>query len=138
MRRTRSLIFLALIAVGCGASKTETALPTHQEQVSTKADPWLLELDDSKASALALLWNGLIGVRLSRSGSGIGPGGKPLGFFMIDEYEPKGEEKLLEMPNPIIATWSVGNTLYQPNQKDHDFIKSGGTPLDPSGQISGS
>jgi trehalose/maltose hydrolase-like predicted phosphorylase len=83
------------------------------------------------------LWNGLLGVRISRSSNGFGPDGKPLGFFMIDEYQPDGEEKLVDLPNPILVSWSVGNSIYNgDNSKPHDFIKSGGTPLDTSGTIS--
>ncbi len=87
---------------------------------------------DPSAEAPALLWNGLIGVRIGRNGSGLGQDGKPLGFFMIDEYQPSGEEKTLPLPNPILVTWAVGNELFTPeNKTTHDFLKSGGTPLDP-------
>jgi len=51
---------------------------------------------------------------------------------MIDEYDPKGEEKIRTMPNPLMVAWAVGNSLYKGGQ-NYDFVKSGGTPLDPRG-----
>jgi hypothetical protein len=78
------------------------------------------------------LWNGLIGVRLARSGAGLDADGKPLGFFQIDEYESSGEEKILQLPSPALVTLAVGNELFTPDKKsEHDFLKSGGTLLDP-------
>ena len=51
---------------------------------------------------------------------------------MIDEYEPSGEEKIRPMPNPILVTWTLGNELFDSKTKaTHNFLKSGGTPLDP-------
>lgn len=95
------------------------------------SDGWVLTNRDPNAGAPALLWNGLIGVRISRNGNGLDYNGKPLGFYMIDEYQPGGEEKILPLPSPLLVTWAVGNELFTPDNKaTHDFLRSGGTPLD--------
>ncbi len=95
-------------------------------------DPWVLTTLDGHGGEPAYLSNGLIGVRIGRSAGGLDPEGKPLGFFMVDEYEPKGEERIRSMPHPLLVTLAVGNKTYQ-GGNDYDFLKSGGTPLDPRG-----
>lgn len=95
-------------------------------------DPWVLTTLDGRGGEPAYLSNGLIGVRVGRNAGGLDPKGKPYGFFMIDEYQREGEEKILVLPNPLLVTWAVGNKLYTGGDA-HDFIKSGGTPLDPRG-----
>jgi len=65
---------------------------------------------DATAPEPALLWNGLIGVRIGRDGTGVGVDGKPLGFFAIDEYDTTGEEKIRSLPNPLPTGFADGNT----------------------------
>lgn len=130
MRRLAVLVVLAALA-GCGSSPKTTA--SSKPAPPPPIAPWVLTTLDGQGGEPAYLSNGLIGLRVGRSGGGLAPDGKPLGFFMIDEYEPKGEEKIRTMPNPIMVTWAVGNTLYDGKERNYDFIKSGGTPLDPRG-----
>ncbi len=130
------VVVLALIAIGCQpSSDSGTKTGTVSAPVaanSGKADGWVLSTNDGTGGAPALLWNGLIGVRVARTGGGLDYDGKPLGFYMIDEYEPSGEEKIRPMPNPILVTWTLGNELFDSKTKaTHNFLKSGGTPLDP-------
>jgi trehalose/maltose hydrolase-like predicted phosphorylase len=61
------------------------------------ADPWILACNDPRATEPALLWNGLIGIRLGRDGNAA-PGDT---LFMIDQYEKSGEEKIIPLPNPV-------------------------------------
>ena len=131
MRRSSFLLVLGLLSVGCGhRAAQEIKTPATAEAVAP--DAWVLSTHDSSGGPPALLWNGLIGVRIARTGGGLDYEGKPLGFYMIDEYQKDGEEKILPMPNPLLVTWTVGNELFNSkNRDDHNFLKSGGTPLDP-------
>lgn len=129
MRRALPVV-AALVLAGCGGPKggqnqTAAAPPAP-------LDPWVLTTLDGRGGEPAYLSNGLIGVRVGRNGGGLGPDGKPTPFFMIDEYETSGEEKIRPMPNPLLVTWAVGNTLFS-GKEDYDFLKSGGTALDPRG-----
>ncbi len=96
----------------------------------TPLDPWVLTTLDGGDAEPAYLSNGLIGVRVGRNGGGLGPEGKPLGFFMIDEVDPVGEEKIRPLPNPLLVTWALG---VEPYKEGTDPTKTGGTPLDPRG-----
>ena len=125
MRRALPLLLLAL--VGCGGPKRAVVV-----QKAAPPAPWVLTTLDGRDPEPAYLSNGLLGVRVGRNASGLGPDGKPLGFFMIDEYEGSGEEKIRPLPNPLLVTLAVGNKTYQGGE-DYDFLKSGGTPLDPRG-----
>ena len=108
-------------------------IPSDRGPLATAPlDPWVLTTLDGRDPEPAYLSNGLIGVRVGRNASGLGPDGKPLGFFMIDEYDGTGEEKIRPLPNPLLVTFAVGNKTYQGGD-DYDFLKSGGTPLDPRG-----
>ena len=125
----RALPLLAALIVGCGhggSSSTVAAKPAPPPPL----DPWVLTTLDGSGGEPAYLSNGLIGVRVGRNGGGLGPDGKPLGFFMIDEYDPAGEEKIRPMPNPLLVTWALGNALYK---EGGEMVKTGGTPLDPRG-----
>jgi trehalose/maltose hydrolase-like predicted phosphorylase len=125
---------LLLLTGGCAKPG---AISASRQNSQESTDPWVLGTPASDSPVPALLWNGLLGIRVSRTGNGFGPDGKPLGFFMIDEYQPSGEEKIIEMPNPILVNWSVGNQIYDGDKsKEHDFVRSGGTPLSPTGKIS--
>ena len=125
----RASPFLLLLLVGCGGPKKAAVVPLVSP---APLSPWTLTTLDGRDPEPAYLSNGLLGVRVGRNASGLGPDGKPLGFFMIDEYEPKGEEKIRPLPNPLLVTLAVGNKTYQGGD-DYDFLKSGGTPLDPRG-----
>jgi hypothetical protein len=134
VRRFGFLILVSIFFVGCGNPKAETdKLPKPAEtSPSVGSNGWVLTTTEAAGETPALLWNGLIGVRIGRTGGGLDYEGKPLGFYMIDEYQKDGEEKILSMPNPILVTWTLGNELFNAQNKDtHNFLKSGGTPLDP-------
>jgi len=64
-------------------------------------DPWILYCNDPAQAEPALLWNGLIGVRIGRGGAGTDSKETPTPFFAIDQYEQGGEEKIKTLPNPI-------------------------------------
>ncbi len=131
MRRLAVLVVLAALA-GCNRSSSSpsAAKPAPPAPI----DPWILTTLDGQGGEPAYLSNGLIGVRIGRNGGGLDPTGKPLGFYMIDEYDPTGEEKIRTMPSPVMVAWAVGNSLYK-GERNYDFVKSGGTPLDPRGGI---
>ncbi|MFQ3667628.1 MAG: hypothetical protein SNJ61_01880 [Fimbriimonadaceae bacterium] len=74
-------------------------------------DPWVLATEDPRAETPALLWNGLIGIRVGRSGTSIDNAGQVLPFFKIDEYEVSGEEKIVPLPGPLQIEARVGDTL---------------------------
>lgn len=74
-------------------------------------DPWVLATEDPRAETPALLWNGLIGIRVSRSGTSVDNAGQVLPFFKVDEYEVSGEEKIIPLPGPLQIETRVGDTL---------------------------
>ena len=130
-----AVALVGLSLTGC-SSRGSVRSTSNRQRATTiaKPDGWILTTHEAGSGAPALLWNGLIGVRIARNGGGLGPDGKPLGFYMIDEYEHAGEEKILPLPDPILVTWAVGNELSTPSDKtQHDPLNSGGTPLDPAG-----
>jgi len=114
MRVRAVSLFVCLLAVaGCNRSSAPAAKAPPKP---APVDPWVLATLDPSADEPALLWNGLIGVRLARNGSGLAADGKPLGFFMIDEYETSGEEKIRTLPNPLAQRWVAGQeTLLDPS-----------------------
>ena len=59
-------------------------------------DKWVLTTLDSGDPTPALLWNGLIGIRVGRDASG-----KDQPFFSIDEYDTTGEEKIRTLQSPL-------------------------------------
>lgn len=74
-------------------------------------DPWVLATEDPTAQTPALLWNGLIGIRVGRSGTSFDNAGQVLPFFKIDEYEVSGEEKIVPLPGPLQIEARAGETL---------------------------
>jgi hypothetical protein len=76
---------------------------------------------DPAATLPALLWNGWIGLRLGRDGTGFGPEGSALPLFHVDEYERDGEEKIRPLPHPFairieaegVPLRPVGGTEYR-------------------------
>jgi len=127
MKRALPWLIAALLAAGCTHETTKPAGPSK----TSGNDVWTLTETDPNDATPALLWNGLIGVRIGRNGSGMDSTGAPLGFFMCDEYGSGPEEKILTMPNPILLTIAVGNEVYEDKKSDYDPVKSGGTLLDP-------
>jgi trehalose/maltose hydrolase-like predicted phosphorylase len=112
-------LLFGLILAGCGPTGASKPTATNTPDASAPAaagpvDPWVLEAVDVNDSEPALLWNGLIGVRIARDGSGLGPDSKPLGFFCVDEYDTSGEEKIRTLPNPLAATFKSGLDTIDP------------------------
>ena len=104
IRRLAALLVFLQVLVGCrGGGTAQVNTPPPKAPV----DPWVLSTLDSRRGEPAVLWNGLIGVRVGRSGAGIDGQGKPLPFFMIDEYDTSGEEKIRTLPNPLAFVWRV-------------------------------
>lgn len=89
------LTLVALLAAGCGGSRTAAGPP------KAPVDPWVLACVDKAAKSPALVTNGLIGLRLGRDGSGVGP------MFSSDAFQPArdGEEKILALANPLALQW---------------------------------
>ena len=125
----RAFPFFFLVALGCGRPSAPSAAKVA---VPAPLDPWVLTTLDGSGGEPAYLSNGLIGVRIGRNAGGLGPDGKPLGFFMVDEVETSGEEKIRPLPSPLLVSLAIGNKTYE-GGNDYDFLKSGGTPLDPRG-----
>lgn len=103
------LVFLSL---GCGSKSSPTAPKVAQH---APARPWDLVCLDPASTTPALLWNGLIGVRLNRAGEGTG---QP--FFAIDEYETTGEEKIRTLESPMAAKLTIGDEVLGP-EKGTDY-----------------
>lgn len=62
----------------------------------------MLNCVDATIDNPALLWNGLVGLRIGRDGTGSGP------MFMIDEFDPTADEKIRILPNVLEGTWTAG------------------------------
>lgn len=92
----------AIGLAGCHGGGETAQTPTAMKSKPAPVDPWVLTCVDPNATEPALLWNGLIGVRIGRDGTGIGGDGKPLPMFAIDEYEKTGEEKIVPQANPLV------------------------------------
>lgn len=90
--RKRVALFAFALAAGCGGPK-EQPKPVYAPPPPV-VDAWVLGTRDARAEEPALLWNGLIGIRILRDGAGGA-------FFAIDEYETTGEEKIRMLPNPL-------------------------------------
>jgi len=90
---------VGLVLVGCGGPKPAPVAVAAKPTLPV--DPWILYCNDPAQTEPALLWNGLIGVRIGRSGMGLTSDEKPLPFFAIDRYEQAGEEKIKTLPNPL-------------------------------------
>ncbi|WP_144241249.1 glycosyl hydrolase family 65 protein [Fimbriimonas ginsengisoli] len=117
MRGFCGLVLLSLVLIwGCGSKPPETTAG-KPPAVQAPLDPWVLTCLDPKAEEPALLWNGLIGLRIGRDGLGVG---KEPSFFMIDEYEKTGEEKIRGMPNPVRLVVTEGaHALNSPEGMSH-------------------
>ncbi len=103
------LLGLCIAVVGCNSSETSPSspLPTKNAALKAPLDKWILTCIDSTDSTPALLWNGLIGLRLGRDASSKGQG-----FFSIDEYDPGTEEKIRTLESPLPYGFLInGKTL---------------------------
>ncbi|HTQ09862.1 MAG TPA: hypothetical protein VMI31_07310, partial [Fimbriimonadaceae bacterium] len=89
----------AWIVGGCTA-KLPASIPVAHK--AAPADPWTMTCLDPTDPEPALLWNGQIGIRIGRDGTGSGP------MFLIDEYDTTGEEKIRELKDPLQGAWVAG------------------------------
>jgi hypothetical protein len=109
-----ALPLVVLVLAGCGTRGREDAsgaatLPREPEYERAAPDPWLLRTIDPRVEEPALLWNGLVGARIGRDGTGAG---QP--FFMIDEFDTEGEEKIRRLPSPLDVRWSTAGVPLAP------------------------
>lgn len=101
MRRTRTF-FLLILVLGCqGNDHSSVATPTKTPKKAA-ADPWILSCSDPTAPEPALLWNGLVGIRIGRDGTSTGTDGKPLPSFDISKFDSDGE-RIRILPSPLPA-----------------------------------
>ncbi len=87
-----ALVLLTFL-IGCNGSRNPAKVAP---KVAEKLDPWILSCSDPSNETPALLWNGLIGLRIGREGTGFG---EPM--FDIDEYQTTGEERILPVTSPL-------------------------------------
>jgi trehalose/maltose hydrolase-like predicted phosphorylase len=100
--RSILVILSAILAAGCRQSPNPPA-PPHAASI----DPWVLTCNDPAVSTPALLWNGLIGVRIGRRGVGVNVKGEPLPFFRLDGYDKAWPEAIKVQPNPFELHWKI-------------------------------
>lgn len=70
-------------------------------------DPWVLSWTDPQTGTPASLSNGLLGLRIGRTGTGLDASGAPLPCFFHEEYETSGEEKIRTLPNPLAVSATI-------------------------------
>jgi trehalose/maltose hydrolase-like predicted phosphorylase len=111
--RVSQAFLLSLLLVGCSAKEatSKVALPPP-----APADPWIISNLAANSGTPALLWNGLIGIRVSPDLMSIPKGG----MFDISKYQKDGEEKILTLPNPISLTIDHETNEFRP-QDAKDF-----------------
>jgi trehalose/maltose hydrolase-like predicted phosphorylase len=109
-------IFIALLALGCDSGEKPAAGPPAVATVAAPIDPWLLTANNVQDAEPALLWNGLIGIRLGRDATGLAPDGKKLPFFAIHEYQTEGEEKIVQLANPLCLKLTAGGQALDPTK----------------------
>src|SRR5579862_1843752 len=97
--RIAAIVTLA-VAAGCSSKSATPFRPVAHK--TAPVDPWVLTCLDPTEPNPALLWNGQIGIRIGRDGTGSGP------MFLIDEYDTKAEEKIRELQNVLEGTWTAG------------------------------
>ncbi len=105
-RAALGLVLLAL--VGCSSRENQAGVEAAKP-APAPPDAWSVTCTDPADLTPVVLWNGWIGVRIGRDGSGVG-----LPFFMIDSYETEGEEKILSLPNPLAVSWKSGDEVLSP------------------------
>ncbi|HEY0867390.1 MAG TPA: hypothetical protein VGE01_08430, partial [Fimbriimonas sp.] len=116
---------LLLVFFGCGSpspdevSNKDPIVRTGSTYTQPPADPWVLATTDPQAPEPAWLSNGLVGIRLGRGGIGYDVEGKSLPFFLADEYETTGEEKIRTLPNPVdVLIDDASNVFYGSEPRD--------------------
>jgi trehalose/maltose hydrolase-like predicted phosphorylase len=114
---------LPLLIVGCSSQAVGPASKPDPAIVSDKIDPWVLTTRDANQTEPALLWNGLLGIRLGRDGTGQDFEGAKYGFFCAEEYETTGEEKIRTLDNPLRGHFRVGNEALDP-RKGTDYSQT--------------
>lgn len=119
--RVRLLACFAVVLVGCGSQPPSD--PEPASPVPAPTNPWVLMCNDPNAKTPALLWNGSLGVRIGRDGTGYDSDGKPLPAFMIDAYETTGEEKIKVCGNPLATRITVGDKPLSP-VGSRDYMQS--------------
>ena len=131
VRRFVLLVALAAL-VGCsgGSSKTASVVKVAPP---APLDPWVLTTLDGSGGEPAYLSNGLIGVRMGRNGGGLGPDREAVWVLHDRRVRAEGggeDSDVAESPARDGGGWAI--RLYKGGH-DYDFMKSGGTPLDPRG-----
>lgn len=101
--RPALVLISAIVFSGCSSGGGEVPRKPSAVRKAFPAQAWEAGTADSAHETPALLWNGLIGIRLNRSAAGDG-----LPFFAIDEYDVDGEEKIRVLPNPLPLKMIVG------------------------------
>lgn len=91
-------------AFGCAKKQPSV----HEAVAPPKPDPWFLYCNDPNAEEPALLWNGLLGVRIGRDATFVG------NRFEIDSYEKTGEEKIIPLPCLLNARWKINGQEANP------------------------
>jgi len=104
--RSTPLLLLGTLLVGCGSKPSPTA--TSAPVPPAPADPWTIANYDSKAEAPSLLWNGLIGLRISTLRYGRSS------LHDIACYEKTGEEKIVNLPSPLELQIDSGGSDFSP------------------------
>lgn len=122
-RKYRPIATLLLI-LGLGWTTSACHAPTTvgpQPEPASKPylppaprDGWTLLCTDPLADTPALVWNGVMGVRIGRDGAGVGPWDGPGGFLCTYHYEPNDQERILPLPNPFRTLLYVDGTTAQP------------------------
>jgi trehalose/maltose hydrolase-like predicted phosphorylase len=109
---------LALAVAGCGGGEDGDAPAVVQRPIyepPTQVDPWVLATDDPDFPTPALLWNGLVGMRIDRNGTSLTQGGERHYLYAIDGYQVEGEEKILELMSPFSIRMFVEGESVSPN-----------------------
>lgn len=91
-RGLAAFVLVGTLLVGCSGKPSGNVAAPRPAPV----DPWVLTCNDPRQTEPALLWNGKIGLRIGRDGTGHG-----LPSFDIDEYDTQGEEKLRTLVSPL-------------------------------------
>jgi trehalose/maltose hydrolase-like predicted phosphorylase len=102
-----------LILAGCQTHSTPST-PPKPALTSVAPNAWIAYCNDPSASEPALLWNGLVGLRFGRDGSGLDPASRPLPRFDITGYETSGEEKIKREDNPVVTIAQADQVILNP------------------------
>ena len=105
------MLFVAL-AAGCREDIIREPGPRQQLQPTTSFqapgnDPWKLVWSDRNSATPALLWNGLIGIRLGSLGNAEDSQSRTLPMFMIWNYKKTGQERIVPTDSPFSISFSA-------------------------------